>query len=39
MFEYFDYNRTVVAYHGTSTNQADRLVCGDPVTPSANTYD
>ena len=39
MFEFFDYNRTVVAYHGTSEIHADRLVCGDPFKPSGNVYD
>jgi hypothetical protein len=39
MFEYLDYNRTVVAYHGTTADQADRLVEGYPFKPSSNTDD
>jgi len=39
MFEFLDYHRTVVAYHGTTAYQADRLVGGHPFKPSGNTDD
>jgi len=39
MFEFLDYHRTVVAYHGTTAYQADRLVGGYPFKPSSNTDD
>lgn len=29
-FEYADYNRTVIGFHGTSEEAADRLVAGEP---------
>jgi hypothetical protein len=31
---FLDYHRTVIGYHGTSDEVADRLVAGEPFTPS-----
>lgn len=39
MFDYRDYHRTVVAFHGTTAFVADRLVDGGAITPSDNSYD
>jgi hypothetical protein len=39
MYEFLDYHRTVVAFHGTRTNEADRLVSGHPFRFSDNTDD
>lgn len=39
MYDFQDYNRTVVAFHGTTAYQADRLVAGHPFKPSNNTDD
>ena len=38
-FDYHDYNRTIVAFHGTTEAVADHLVDGGPFTPSGNTDD
>ena len=38
-FDYHDYHRTVVAFHGTTETVADHLVAGGDFTPSSNTYD
>jgi len=35
----FDYDRTVVAFHGTNRATADRLVDGEPFGPSTNDDD
>ena len=35
----FDYDRTVVAYHGTHRRAAHRLVDGEPFSPSNNRDD
>jgi hypothetical protein len=35
-FEYEDYHRTIIGYHGTTAEAADRLVSGDPFNPSDN---
>lgn len=35
----FDYDRTVVAYHGTHRRAANRLVDGEPFSPSNNRDD
>jgi len=37
MFDYRDYHRTVVAFHGTTSSVADRLVNGGDFTPSSKT--
>jgi hypothetical protein len=39
MYELLDYHRTVVAFHGTRTMEADRLVGGLPFKFSDNTDD
>lgn len=39
MYEFLDYHRTIVAYHGTTAHQADRLVAGYPFKPSNNSDD
>lgn len=39
MYEFLDYHRTIVAYHGTTAYQADRLVAGHPFKPSDNSDD
>jgi hypothetical protein len=36
---YLDYHRTVIGYHGTSTEIADALVDGKPFKESAKTYE
>jgi hypothetical protein len=33
-FEYSDYHRTIIGYHGTSEEAADRLVAGEAFRPS-----
>ncbi len=33
MYDFLDYHRTVVAFHGTTAHQADRLVGGHPFKP------
>src|SRR4051812_926418 len=38
-FDYLDYHRTIVAYHGTSVAIADELVAGRPFRESTNTDD
>jgi hypothetical protein len=38
-FDYHDYHRTIVAFHGTTEAVADRLVAGGPFTPSGNKDD
>ena len=38
-FDYHDYNRTIVAFHGTTEAVADHLVDGGAFTPSGNTDD
>jgi hypothetical protein len=35
----FDYDRTVVGFHGTRRHTADRLISGEPFGPSANDDD
>lgn len=35
----FDYNRTVVGYHGTTRDAADTMVNGSPIAPSTNDDD
>src|SRR5262245_22514610 len=32
--QYYDYHRTVIGYHGTTEEIADRLVVGEPFIPS-----
>jgi hypothetical protein len=39
MFEFLDYHRTIVGFHGTTAHQVDRLVSGYAFTPSSNTDD
>jgi len=39
MYEFLDYHRTIVAYHGTTAYHADRLVAGHPFKPSDNSDD
>lgn len=39
MYNYRDYNRTIVAYHGTTVEVADRLVNGEPFDDSERPYD
>jgi hypothetical protein len=39
MYDYRDYHRTVVAYHGTSVLEADRLVEGQAFKPSDKAYE
>jgi hypothetical protein len=36
---FHDYNRTIVGYHGTTADVAERLVDGDPFTASDNDDD
>ncbi|HUO08184.1 MAG TPA: hypothetical protein VM008_07795 [Phycisphaerae bacterium] len=36
---FHDYHRTVIAYHGTSTETAERLVAGEAFDPSKNDDD
>ena len=38
-FDYHDYHRTVVAFHGTTETVADDLVAGGDFTLSVNPYD
>jgi hypothetical protein len=38
-FDYLDYHRTIIGYHGTTAEIADRLVAGVPFKPSGNTDD
>jgi hypothetical protein len=38
-FDYHDYHRTIVAFHGTTEAVADHLVAGGSFTPSGNTDD
>ena len=38
-FDYYDYHRTVVAFHGTDAATADDLVAGAAFKPSSNTDD
>ncbi len=38
-FDYHDYHRTVVAFHGTTEAVADQLVAGGDFTLSVNPYD
>ncbi len=38
-FDYHDYHRTIVAFHGTTEPVADHLVAGGDFTPSSNTDD
>jgi len=33
-FEYSDYHRTIIGFHGTTTEAADRLVAGEPFAAS-----
>lgn len=39
MFDYRDYHRTVVGFHGTTTAVADRLVEGGTFTPSSKIFE
>jgi hypothetical protein len=39
MFDYHDYHRTVVGFHGTTASVADRLVNGGAFTPSSKSYE
>ena len=39
VFEYADYHRTIIGYHGTTAETADRLVNGEPFTESENDDD
>jgi hypothetical protein len=39
MYDYRDYHRTVVAFHGTTVSEADRLVEGQAFKPSNKTYE
>jgi hypothetical protein len=39
LFNYHDYHRTIVAFHGTTQAVADRLVDGGPFTSSINKDD
>lgn len=39
MFDYRDYHRTVVAFHGTTVAAANRLVNGGAFTPSSKTFE
>jgi hypothetical protein len=34
MYDFRDYHRTIVTYHGTTVSEADRLVDGQAFTPS-----
>ncbi len=38
-FEYADYHRTVIGFHGTTSEAADRLVAGEPFRDSDNADD
>jgi hypothetical protein len=38
-FDYSDYHRTVIAFHGTTEETADRLVCGEPFKISESDDD
>lgn len=38
-FDYLDYHRTIIGFHGTTAEIAGRLVAGGPFRPSANTDD
>jgi hypothetical protein len=38
-FDYGDYHRTVIAFHGTTEEAADRLVCGEPFRISESDDD
>src|SRR5205823_6250222 len=38
-FEYADYHRTVIGFHGTDEATADRLVAGEPFKDSENDDD
>lgn len=38
-FDYFDYHRTIIGFHGTTVEIADSLVAGGPFRPSSNTDD
>ncbi len=38
-FDYQNYHRTIVAFHGTTEPMADHLVNGGDFTPSSNTDD
>ena len=39
MYDYRDYHRTIIAYHGTTEAEADRLVDGEPFKPSDKDYE
>jgi hypothetical protein len=39
MYDYRDYHRTVVAFHGTTVAAANRLVNGGPFTPSSRIFE
>ncbi len=39
MFDYRDYHRTVIAFHGTTSQVADRLVNGGAFTPGSKSYE
>ena len=36
---YYDYNRTIIVYHGTTVDVAARLVAGEPFAASENDDD
>lgn len=36
VFEYADYHRTIIGYHGTTIQNADKLVDGEPFSESDN---
>lgn len=38
-FDFSDYHRTVIGFHGTSVEAADRLVAGEPFEPSDRDID
>ena len=38
-FEYADYHRTIIGYHGTTSEAAEKLVDGEPFTDSENDTD
>ena len=39
MFDYRDYHRTIVAFHGTTRSVAERLVDGGDFAPSGRSYE
>src|SRR3954463_14004594 len=39
MFDYRDYDRTIVGFHGTTVAAANRLVDGGSFTPSSKIYE